>query len=143
MNRALNYLGIARKAGLLEVGEENTGIAVRGGKAKLLLLASDASDNARSRARGFVVGHKTIIVELPFTKTEISDCVGKNGCSMAALCDIGLADSMMQVMSAADPEKFGETAAEIHRRGEKAKQRKSEAKAHQRNIRSGKRRTRE
>lgn len=143
MNRALNYLGIARKAGFLEVGEENTGAAVRGGKAKLLLLASDASDNARSRAKGFVMGHRTLIVELPFTKIEISDCTGKSGCSMAALCDIGIADSMMQILAAAEPEKFSELSAEVHRRSEKAAQRKSEAKAHQRNIRTGKRRTRE
>lgn len=143
MDRAINYLGIARKAGFLEVGEENTGAAVRGGKAKLLLLASDASDNARSRAKGFVAGRRALIVELPYTKLDIAEHTGKNGCSMAALCDIGLADSLMQALAERDPERYAEQSAEVHRRNDKAKQRKSEAKAHQRNIRTGKRRTRE
>ena len=59
MNKALNYLGLAKKAGLLEIGEENTGAAIRGGKARLVLLASDASDNAGRRAEGFLHGKKT------------------------------------------------------------------------------------
>lgn len=39
MNNAMRYLGLARKAGHLEVGEENVGTAVRLGKAKLVVLA--------------------------------------------------------------------------------------------------------
>ena len=38
-----------RRAGRLEIGEENTGAAVRRGSAKAVFLASDASD--------FVNGH--------------------------------------------------------------------------------------
>ena len=41
--RLLNMLGLMRKAGAIAIGEVNTGGACRGGKAKLLLLASDAS----------------------------------------------------------------------------------------------------
>ena len=46
--KTLNLLGLMRKANAIAVGETNTGGAVRAGKAKLLLLAADASDNARS-----------------------------------------------------------------------------------------------
>ena len=41
MDRSANYLGIARKAGFLEIGEESAGLAVRHGTAKLLVLAAD------------------------------------------------------------------------------------------------------
>ena len=53
MNRAANYISIAKKAGLIELGEANTGAAAREGKARLVILASDASANAADRARGF------------------------------------------------------------------------------------------
>jgi len=43
MDKALNYLGLMRKAGACAVGETDCGIACREGKVRLLLLASDAS----------------------------------------------------------------------------------------------------
>ena len=47
MDKILNMLGLMRRANAIQIGETNTGSAVRAGKAKLLLLASDASDNAK------------------------------------------------------------------------------------------------
>ena len=40
--KTLKFLGLMRRASALQAGENNAGEAVRGGKAKLLLLASDA-----------------------------------------------------------------------------------------------------
>lgn len=140
-NRAIRYLGIARKAGCLQLGEEDTGAAVRGGKAKLVLLASDASDNARRRAEGFVYGRKTPLVRLPYTKEEISFATGKGGCSMLAVTDIGLASSFLSALAQQNPELYAETARELEAKREKADKRKAEAAAHRRNVKTGKRRT--
>ena len=52
--KALNLLGLMRKANAVQIGETDAGAAARAGSAKLLILASDASDNAKSRAKGFV-----------------------------------------------------------------------------------------
>lgn len=43
--KALRLLGLARRARLLEIGEEPVGIVCRSGKAKLLLVAKDAGDH--------------------------------------------------------------------------------------------------
>mgnify|MGYP002627501615 CR=1 FL=1 len=67
-DKALGYLGIMRKAGKLAIGEIDSGSAVRGGKAILLCLAADASDNARTRAEGFVYQTNTPLIRLPFEK---------------------------------------------------------------------------
>ena len=40
MDRALNYVGLARKAGLVELGEEPVGAVARARKALLLKLQS-------------------------------------------------------------------------------------------------------
>lgn len=140
-NRAIRYLSIARKAGSLQLGEEDTGIAVRGGKAKLVLLAFDASDNARRRAEGFVYGRKMPLVRLPYTKEEISFATGKGGCSMLAVTDIGLASSFLSALAQQDPERYAETAQALELKREKANKRKAEAAAHRRNVKTGKRRT--
>lgn len=138
--KTLNLLGLMRKANAISVGETNTGGAVRAGKAKLLLLASDASDNARSRARGFTHGRDVVTVTLPFTKDEIAAHVGVSSCAMAAITDIGFANAFMKSLAAAVPEGYDESTAEIQRRFERADRRKKEAAAHEKNKRIGKRR---
>ena len=73
MSRALNYLGLAKKAGMLEIGEENTGAAIRWGKARFVLLASDASDNAKRRLDGFLYEKDIPMLRVPFTKEDLLD----------------------------------------------------------------------
>jgi len=56
MDKALNYLALARKAGLAELGEEPVGVAAKAGHARLVLVASDASDHTWRRAKSYVAG---------------------------------------------------------------------------------------
>ena len=57
-----------RRAGKIEIGETGTGAAVRAGRARLLLLAADASENARKRAEGYLYGEVD-----PETGAQLSD----------------------------------------------------------------------
>ena len=114
--KTLKLLGLMRRANAIALGEEKTGAAMREGKAKLLLLAEDASDNARKRAAGFAAGRSVMTVPLPFTKDELADSLGTGACSMAAVTDMGFADALMQALAGLWPEDYGETAGEIARR---------------------------
>lgn len=140
MDRALNYIGIARKAGKLAVGEENAGNAVRRDHAPLLLLAQDASANARSRAEGFIYGTGTLLVDLPYTNLHMAQLMGKAGFSMAAVTDLGLALGVMRALEEDAPGKFTEALEALSDRLRRSEQRKSEEKAHQKNLKQGKRR---
>ena len=140
MSKGLNYVGIARKAGTIETGEENTAMLVKSGKAKLVIVAADTSPNAKKRAQGYVFSSETPIVEIPYTKQELSDITGKTGCSMAAFTDIGLASSFVSALEEEYGEKYSAVSAELRVKREKAAQRQKEAKAHQRNRKQGKRR---
>ena len=139
--KALNYLGLMRKANAIELGETNTGNAVRGGNAKLLLIAADASDNARKRAEGYLIGRRAVPVLLPFTKDEISAHVGVSGCSMAAVTDIGFANAFMKALAAVDPQTYESAAQEVAARLAKADRRKQETAAHRSNKKIVKRRS--
>ena len=139
--KLLNMLGLMRKANCIQIGETNTGSAARAGQAKLMILASDASENARSRARGFAAAKSTVSMVLPFTTEEISSHVGVHGCSMAAITDIGFANAFIKVLSQVHPDTYEEAAAQIEQKFIRAGQRKKEAEAHERNKRNGKRRT--
>ena len=138
--KALNLLGLMRKANAAMIGETDTGAAARAQTAKLVVLASDASHNAQSRAKGFVYERNIPLITLPFTKMEISEHVGKSGCSMAAICDLGFADAFMKLLKELDEESYADTAQAISEKLKSQKQRQREAKAHEKNKRTGKRR---
>ncbi len=114
-----------RRAGRLEIGEENTGAAVRAGAARMVVLAADASENARARAEGFLNGRRALLVPLPYTKSELSAMLGKSGCSMAACTDFGLSAAFLAALSENSPDgRYGELAQEMRRRADKAARRR-------------------
>lgn len=139
MDKALNYLGLMRKAGACALGETDCGSACRAGKAKLLLLASDASDNAHSRAKGFVYGRNIPMVVLPYTKLELAGRLGRGAVSMMAVYDLGLAVTLMKALNTDG--KHTELVARLEDKLEQQNKRKAEMKAHERNKKLGKRRT--
>ena len=124
MSKALRYLGIARMSGNIEIGEDNASALVKAGKARLLLVAKDTSDAAKQRAEGYVFGFSTPLAELPFTKSEISDMVGKPGCSMVAIRDLGLAKSFADALSAEYGEPYAALAAALDAKQKKIRTRK-------------------
>lgn len=139
-DKALNYLGIMRKAGACAVGETDCGIACRGDKAKVLLLASDASDNARSRAKGFVYGRNIPLVVLPYEKMELAGLLGKGATSMIAVTDLGLANAFMKALAANGNGEYAAVSAALAEKLAGETRRKKEQQAHEQNKRFGKRR---
>ena len=129
MDKAQEYMGLARKAGLLAVGEDSCGMAVSGGKARLLLLAADASANAQKRAGGFLTGHRAPLRTLPWTKEELSALLGRRGCSMVCFTDLGLAARFAAAMALAEPG-WQDTADLLSRREDKAARRKAAPRKH-------------
>lgn len=134
----LHMLGLARKAGRIEVGEEPVGAVCRARKAKVLILASDAADNTVRRAQHFAEAGNTVCVQTPFSKAEIGGAVGRESCAMAALTDAGIAASLLKKLAAADPEKYREAADALDVKAKKALQRQKEQRQHEKNLARGK-----
>lgn len=136
MDKALNYLSLARKAGLVELGEEPVGAAARAVHARLIIVARDASDHTWRRSLSFVAGTSQQCLRVPFSKDELGLAIGRQELAIAAFTDPGLALAFVQALG--QPEKFAGAIASLTEKNEKAKQRRKEAKAHQRNVRKGK-----
>ena len=136
MDKTLNYLALARKAGLAELGEEPVGAITRALKGHLVLVASDASDHTWRRAKSFVAGTDQQCIRLPHTKAEVGFVVGRQELAIAAITDAGMALSIAE--SLGQPEKHREVIEVLTVKKQKALQRQKEAKAHARNVRKGK-----
>ena len=136
MDKALNYLALARKAGRVELGEEPVGGAARAGKAYVILVASDAGDHTCRRAKAFAAGTQQQAVKLPYTKDEMGFAIGRQALAIAAITDVQLALALVQ--SLPEPQKYAETLAVLTEKAQKLKQRQKEAQAHKKNVRFGK-----
>jgi len=136
VDKVLNYLVLARKGGRAELGEEPVGAAARVLKAHLILVASDASDHTWRRAKSFAAGTDQQCVRLAVTKEEMGFVVGRQSLAIAAITDVQLALAM--VTGLGEPEKHKAVLEVLAAKAEKAKKRQAEAKAHQRNLRKGK-----
>jgi len=135
-NKYLNYLALARKGRLVEVGEEPVGAAARALKAHLILVASDASDHTWRRAKSFAAGTDQQCIRLNCTKEEMGFVVGRTSLAIAAITDVRLALALVNALG--EPEKYRPQLEVLTAKAEKVKKRQAEAKAHQRNLRKGK-----
>ena len=138
-NAILSLIGLSKKAGRLEVGEEPVGAAARARHAKLLLVASDAAANTRRRCSHFAEAGAVPWADLPFTKEELGGTVGRSSCALVAVTDIGFASSLAAKLSALNPERYGDLAAALDTKAQKALQRQKEQRQHEKNLREGKR----
>lgn len=139
-DKTLGLLGLMRRAGAIQAGEDNSSAAVHGGKGRLLLLASDINENAMRRAEGYVFGHRTLLVPMPYTGAQLASALGMQGCSMAAVTDIGFANALMKNLCALDAEKYAALASEMEQRFDKAERRKKQTAQSKANKRNAKRR---
>ena len=136
MDKALNYLALARKGGMAELGEEPVGAAARALKAHLILVAGDASDHTWRRAKSFAAGTDQQCVRLSCTKEEMGFVIGRTSLAIAAITDVQLALALVTALG--EPEKYKDALAMLTEKSQKAKKRQAEAKAHKRNVRMGK-----
>ena len=128
MDKLLNLIGLAKKAGKLEVGEEPVGAAARSKHARLILIASDAADNTRRRALHFGEAGECICLEIPPTKEDLGRALGRTSCALLALTDIGFAEAVAKKLAAK----------RLTIKAARAAERRKELKQHEKNVRTGK-----
>ena len=136
MDKALNYLALAKKGRLIELGEEPVGAITRAVKGRLVIVASDASDHTWRRAKSFVAGTEQQVLRVPFTKDEMGFVVGRTSLAIAAFTDAALALAFVKALP--DQTSVKDVREALDAKSKKLRQRKDEAKAHERNVRFGK-----
>ena len=136
MDKALNYMALARKAGRIELGEEPVGAAARAQHARLVVVASDASDHTWRRAQSFVAGTEQQCVKVPFDKDRLGMAIGRQELAMGAFTEPGLALKFVEALG--QNEKYQAVIEDLQNRTARVLKHQKEQKAHQRNVRMGK-----
>ena len=124
MDKALNYMALARKAGRIELGEEPVGAAARAQHARLVVVASDASDHTWRRAKSFVAGTNQQCIKVPFDKDQLGMSIGRTSLAIAAFTDPALALAFVKALN--QPERYAEVLESLDKRTQRIQQRQKE-----------------
>ena len=135
MDKALNYISLARKAGRVELGEEPAGAAARAQHARLLVVAADASDHTWRRAKSFVAGTDQLCIRIPYSKEQLGQATGRTSLALAAITDPALALAFVKALE--NPEQYRQTAEALQQRTKRLQARQAEARAHSKNVKKG------
>lgn len=122
--KALGLLGISQKGGNIEIGEEPVGAVARAGKARLIILASDAAGHTIRRAQSFAALHTSPLIQIDVDKDTLGAVFGRNSVAMAALTDVFLAQHFLETL--AEPERYGAQLEAVREKAASMKQRQAE-----------------
>lgn len=136
MDKALNYMALARKGGRIELGEEPVGAAARAQHARLVVVASDASDHTWRRALSFVAGTGQQCIRVPYSKDMLGMAIGRTSLAIGAFTDPALA---LAFLKALPPQShYAEAIMDLEKRARRAQVHRQEEKNHLRNKKHGK-----
>lgn len=94
-HKALSMLGIATKAGKTVTGEFSTEKAVKEGRACLVIVAEDASDNTKKKFRN-MCDYYQVIYKVFADKNALGNACGKEFRASLAVIDAGLANAVVK-----------------------------------------------
>jgi ribosomal protein L7Ae-like RNA K-turn-binding protein len=104
-DKALGLLGLARKAGKLQTGEESVSVLLTEKRARLTLLASDAGEAVSRKLRGLAAGTRQRVLTVPYDKLSLGAALGRPMVSAAAFADVSMALAFVKALPAGtDPE---------------------------------------
>ncbi len=96
-DRVLSMVGLAKKARRLAAGESAVEDAVKSGKAKLVLVAADASENTRK-----LFTNRCTFYQVPLyfysDKESLGRALGRDIQASVAIQDTGMADAVIKIL---------------------------------------------
>lgn len=138
MEHILSMIGLAKKAGLVEIGEEPVGAAARAKHARVILVAEDAGASSVRRAYSFAQSGACLCLTIGASKDALGSALGRTSCAMAAVTDIGFAEAIVKKLAVLDEARYGAAAAQLSIKAKRAAERKKEQLQHEKNVQQGK-----
>ena len=132
-SNALPLIGMALRAGKLQVGEDPAAAACKSRSCRLLLTAQDAAGGTARRASAMAEEGQCLLLALPYTKEELGAALGRASCATAAVTALGLARAIVERLAEADSGTYGPLREKLRLKAERAAQRRASPARKKRN----------
>lgn len=96
-SKIYSFLGLATKAGKLLSGDEACDKAIKSGKAKLIIVAGDASSNTKKKFAD-MCKYRGVNIRVFGEKDQIGRYTGKEVRSVVAILDWGFAGRLIEMI---------------------------------------------
>ncbi len=96
MNKLLSILGLSMRAGKVVSGEQGVEIAIKGQKAYLVIISSDASANTLKKFRNSCEYYKVPFIIIS-DKYTLGSAIGKDTRAVIGITDKGFADKIKEL----------------------------------------------
>ncbi|MDO5418172.1 MAG: ribosomal L7Ae/L30e/S12e/Gadd45 family protein [Lachnospiraceae bacterium] len=103
--KVFNLIGLATKAGKTKSGEFSTEQSVKKGRACLVVVAEDASDNTKKMFQD-MCGYYHVKISIFGSKAELGRAMGKEMRASLSVEDAGLASAIGKQMAAAGQQRM-------------------------------------
>ena len=97
MNKFIQLLGLATKAGKTVSGEFSVEQAVKKRSVELVIIAQDASENTKKHFND-MCAYRKIPILFACEKSELGKCTGKNERASVGVLDHGFADKLISII---------------------------------------------
>ncbi len=94
-DKALSMLGLAARAGRIVSGEFTVEKEVKSGRAYLVLIAEDASENTRKKIQNMCEFYE-VPMRLCYDRERLGHFIGKDFRASVAILDEGFADNILK-----------------------------------------------
>ena len=95
----ISLLGLARRAGKVETGDEASRSACSHGLARALLIAGDASDRTRETFEFIAESAGLPCITVAETREELGNALGKRPCAVVSICDTGFSAAIIKKLA--------------------------------------------
>ncbi len=103
-NNYLGLLGIARRGGMVEIGDESVRVALLTKRGRVVLIASDASERSKNMFSAIAEDSSVPHIEVAETMADLGNALGKRPCAAVCVCDMGIAAALVKKLSDINPQ---------------------------------------
>lgn len=96
-DKLLNFIGLATGAGKTITGEEKTLEAIKSGRTKVVLLASNAGKSTSKRIKDKCATYEVTVID-KYTNEELSQATGSYNRVVLAIADKGFARKIKELL---------------------------------------------
>lgn len=97
-NKIFGFLGLAKRAGKVDTGEQRVRDRIKSGNAFLVILAEDASENTRKKITD-MCNFRDIELIVLSDRYTLGSCVGKEFAVVLSVSDKGFAEKIKQLFN--------------------------------------------